>query len=256
MVGGVHVERIGFSALKGGRHVARPASMLAADGPVGDRVLCLVDPERDRVLRTVENPSMVQAVAHVEGEVLRVDLPSGTVEGVPEGTGELVTVDYWGRDAEVELLAGPWSQAFSAHLGYDVRLARPTRTGSVVYGGSVTLVSTGSVARLGRELGRPVLSERFRATYLVDTEDLDPHAEDRWVGREVRLGEARVRVRGRVPRCAVVDLDPVSGARDTPVLATLAGYRRYDGEICFGVDAEVTVPGRVSVGDPVVLGRE
>jgi hypothetical protein len=40
------------------------------------------------------------------------------------------------------------------------------------------------------------------------------------------------------------------------VLQTLAGYRRCDGEICFGVDAEVAVPGRVGLGDPVVLGRD
>ena len=252
----MHVERIGFTPLKGGRHVEHPASTLAAHGPVGDRVLCLVDPARDRVLRTVENPTMVQAVARVDGDVLRVDLPAGTVEGTPAPTGDLRTVDYWGRDAKVELLDGPWSAAFSEHLGYAVRLARPVRAGDVVYGGSVTLVTTASIALLAQKLGRPVGSERFRATYLLDADDLEPHGEDVWVGREIRLGEATLRVRGVVPRCAVIDLDPVSGSRDVRVLQTLAGYRRCDGEICFGVDAEVAVPGRVSLGDPVVLGRD
>lgn len=103
--------------------------------------------------------------------------------GSPEPTGDVRTVDYWGR-------------------------ARPSRAGEVVYGGSVT------------------------------------------------LGEASMRVRGVVPRCAVVDLDPATGVRNVPVLATLAGYRRNDGEICFGVDADVTVSGLVRVGDPVVLGRD
>jgi uncharacterized protein YcbX len=112
------------------------------------------------------------------------------------------------------------------------------------------------MALLAQKLGRPVGSERFRATYLLDVDGLEPHGEDAWVGREIGLGEATLRVRGVVPRCAVIDLDPVTGCRDVPVLQTLAGYRRCDGEICFGVDAEVAVPGRVGLGDPVVLGRD
>lgn len=252
----MHVTRVGFTVLKGGRHVARQTSELTGSGARGDRLFCLVDPARDRVLRTVENPTLVQVVAAVDGERLRLELPTGTVVGRPEPTGELGTVDYWGRDADVELLAGPWAAALSEHLGYEVVLARPTRAGAVVYGGSVSLVTTSSMARLERELGRPVGSERFRATYLLDTDGLPPHVEDGWVGRELRLGTARVRVRGIVPRCAVVDLDPASGARDVPVLRALGGYRRGDSEICFGVDAEVTVPGRVDVGDRAELGRD
>lgn len=250
------VDRIGFTPLKGARHVAHADVTLDADGPVGDRRWCLVDPARDRVLRTVENPTLLQAVARADGERLTVTLPTGQADGVPEPTGDLRTVDYWGRDAKVELLDGPWSAAFSEHLGYDVRLARPSRAGEVVYGGSVTLVTTSSMALLSERVGRPVGSERFRATYLLDVAGLEPHGEDGWVGREVALGEAVVRVRGVVPRCAVVDLDPQTGARDVPVLRTLAGYRRSDGEVCFGVDAEITVPGRVRAGDPVVLGRD
>jgi uncharacterized protein YcbX len=252
----VLVERIGFTPLKGARHVAHADVALDADGPVGDRRWCLVDPARDRVLRTVENPTLLQAVARADGERLTVLLPTGQADGVPEPTGDLRTVDYWGRDAKVELLDGPWSAAFSEHLGYEVRLARPSRAGEVVYGGSVTLVTTSSMALLSERVGRPVGSERFRATYLLDVAGLEPHGEDSWVGREVALGDAVVRVRGVVPRCAVVDLDPETGARDVPVLRTLAGYRRSDGEVCFGVDAEITVPGRVRAGDPVVLGRD
>jgi uncharacterized protein YcbX len=126
----------------------------------------------------------------------------------------------------------------------------------VVYGAPVSLVTTSSLERLRGLVGQPVEPERFRATLLVDTDGLPAHVEDDWIGREVRVGEAVVRVRARIPRCAVVDLDPVSGARTLPVLRTLAGYRRGDSEICFGVDADVTVAGRVRVGDRAVLGRD
>jgi uncharacterized protein YcbX len=252
----MQVTRIGFTALKGARHRAHPAVELAATGPAGDRVLCLVDPAADRCLRTVENPALMQVVAGWADGVLSVTVPgSGPLVGVPEPTGEQRKVDYWGRTAEVEVLGGPWADALGAHLGRDVLLAR-ARPGEVVYGGSVTLVTTGSLALLAERLGAPAAGERFRATFEVDTGDLPAHAEDDWVGRTLALGSAEVTVRGVVPRCAVVDHDPVSGRRDRDVLRTLAGYRRGQGEVFFGVDAEVTGPGRVQTGDRVELGRD
>ena len=253
----MRVARIGFTVLKGGRHVARPDAVLGAEGPVGDRAYCLLDPVRDRVVRTVENPTMVQVVAEEDGPRLGVTMPTGErVVGVPEESGEVREVDYWGRREAVEPVDGPWAAVLSEHLGYDVRLARVLRPGGVVYGAPVSLVTSSSLARLVSLVGQPVEAERFRATLVLDTEDLPAHVEDGWVGREVRVGEAVLRVRARVPRCAVVDLDPASGARTVPVLQTLAGYRRGDSEICFGVDAHVTVAGWVRVGHEAVLGRD
>jgi uncharacterized protein YcbX len=253
----MRVARVGFTVLKGGRHVARPEAVLADGGPVGDRAYCLLDPARDRVVRTVENPTMVQVVAALDGARLCVTLPGGeVVAGNPAPGGEVRTVDYWGRRERVELVDGPWGPALSRHLGYDVRLARVLRPAGVVFGAPVSLVTTSSLDALGRRVGAPVEAARFRATLLLDTEGLNPQVEDGWVGRELRVGDAAVRVRGRVPRCAVVDLDPVSGDRTLPVLRTLAGYRRGDSEICFGVDAVVTVAGQVRVGGRAVLGRD
>jgi uncharacterized protein YcbX len=62
-----------------------------------------------------------------------------------------------------------------------------------------------------------------------------------------------MRIRRVVPRCAVVDLDPVTGRRDAPVLRVLAGYRQSQGLVNFGVDAVVTKAGRVGTGDQVKL---
>ena len=52
-----------------------------------------------------------------------------------------------------------------------------------------------------------------------------------------------------MPRCAVIDLDPVSGRASGPrAHGASAGYRQHAGEVLFGVDAVVTRPGRVAVG--------
>lgn len=247
----MRVARIGFTPLKGGRHRAHGSVVLTATGPLGDRAFCLVDPALDRCLRTVENPTLLQTSASWDGVVLSARLPSGTVAGEPVRTGEVRRVDYWGRTAVLEVVEGPWAAAYSAHLGREVVLAA-TAPGEVVYGGSVSLVTTGSLARLADEVGASVDGARFRATFEVDTGGLESHVEDGWVGRHVRLGAAEVRVRGLVPRCAVIDHDPASGIRDLDLLKALAGRRRGEEGVVFGVDAEVTVPGRVTTGDSVV----
>jgi uncharacterized protein len=252
-VGRVLIERIGFTPLKGGRHMSHDLADLTAGGPVGDRVFCLVDRSCGRVLRTVENRALLRGCAQWKAGVLSVDLQGRTLKGVPSRSDEMLMVDYWGRAAAVQVCTGPWAQAYSEHLGYDVVLARAVSAGEVVYGASVTLVTTASMRLLADRLGREVGSERFRSTFLVDTGDSAPHVEDSWVGRQLSVGAATVRVRAVVPRCAVVDLDPVTGRNDAPVLEELAGYRQSQGQINFGVDAVVTSPGRVRTGDPVVL---
>jgi uncharacterized protein YcbX len=253
---GMRVERIGFTPLKGARHVAHDSVELTDQGPVGDRIFCLVDPARGRVLRTVENPSLVQSVARWNGGTLRVDLPDGLrVEDAPRPSGEVLKVDYWGRTAAVERVDGPWARAFSEHLGYDVVLARSMSAGEVVYGAPVTLLTTASLHHLSERLGQVVDSARFRSTFLLDTGVDEPHVEDSWVGRRVRLGEATVLVRGRVPRCAVIDVDPEDGVGKAPVMRTIAGYRLGESEVHFGVDAVVVAPGTVHAGVSAELER-
>lgn len=249
--GVMHVTRIGFTSLKGARHVDRPFVDLAWDGPVGDRVFCLVDPVRERVLRTVGNPTLVQTRVAWDAGLLTVSLPGATAEGVPAFTGETATLDYWGRRVTLEIVDGPWAAAYSEHLGYDVVLAW-SPAGDVVYGASVSLVTTGSLDELSRRVGTPVLDSQFRATFTVHTDT--PHLEDDWIGRRLRLGEAEVEVRSAIPRCAVIDLDPDTGMRRAHALRALADYRQQGKELVFGVDGVVTKPGRVHVGDAVEVG--
>lgn len=246
----MHVSRVGLSALKGARRQSRPQVELNAAGPVGDRVFCLVDPTRERVVRTVENPSLLQARVGWQSGELTVTLAGDTVRGRPQPAGERRSLDYWGRRVELDLVDGPWAAAFSDHLGYEVLLARSAGAG-VVYGASVSLITTGSLRELSRRVGCDVAEAQLRATFTVQTDE--PHREDGWIGRRIRLGTAELEVRGDIPRCHVIDLDPASGTRRSAALRTLAGYRRQANGVMFGVGAVVTRPGRVQVGDPVTL---
>ena len=247
----MQVARVGYTALKGGRHRTHSSVELAPGGPVGDRAFCLVDPGTSRCLRTVEHPTLLQSSASWDGRVLAVELPLGDAVAAPVPTGEVLSVDYWGRTASVQVLEGPWAAAFSAHLGREVVLVSAA-PGEVVYGAPVSLVTNASLARLAHEVAEPVDGARFRATFQVDG-DVSPHAEDEWVGRRLRLGTAEIEIRGAIPRCTVIDLDPATGSPDLRLLKALAGYRRRGQEIHFGVDAVVTLPGHVSTGDPIRL---
>lgn len=237
------VRSIGFTPIKGTRHQSQSGAEFDEHGPVGDRRYCLVDAEKRQVLRTVQNPSLVAVVASLHGAELEMRLPDGrSVSAVPEASGEWLTCDYWGRPVEAQLIQGPHDALLASWLGKPVRLARVPR-GDVVFGGPITIVGTASIRDLGERLGHPSLlaeAARFRATVLVDTEV--PYIEETWSGREMSLGVGmRVRIGEAIPRCAVMDLDPLTGARGPRVMKTLAEYRGGNdkGEPFFGVFAQI-----------------
>ena len=238
----MHVSRIGFAPLKGARHAEHPSVRLEESGPVGDRVFCLVDPDEGRVLRTVEHPSLLLVDAAWDGEVLTTRTPEGgEIAAAPEPTGQHVAFDYWGRVARVELQASPHAEQLGEHLGRRVHLSRVTRPGEVVYAGPVSLASTGEVAGLGE-----TDTARFRATFTIDSERLPE------VGTELAVGGAVIRLRSVLPRCRVIDINTGTGRMDTRHLGTLASRPHEAGELPFGLDADVLVPGTARTGDSLV----
>jgi uncharacterized protein len=246
----VRVTSAGFAPVKGMRHLAQERVALDEQGVVGDRDFCLVDAERPSVLRTVQNPTLLAVVARTDGDTLSLTLPTGESVAAPaEPSGETLDAEYWGRPVELSLLAGPHAAFMSAHLGRDVRLAAAPR-GGVVFGSGVTIVGTASLQDLAERTGRPGLVDevaRFRPTLVVETDE--PYVEDTWLGEEVEVGEARLRVGGPIPRCAVVDHHPVTGEKDARLLEALVSSRPRNsaGEPVFGVYAECVRPGAVSV---------
>src|SRR5262249_62150249 len=95
----------------------------------------------------------------------------------------------------------------------------------------------------------PVDGRRFRMLFEVD--GLDAHAEDTWLRRQVRIGDALIRPRGLVGRCAITTQNPDTGVPDFDTLRVLNDYRGLTAkrEVPFGVYGEVLEPGRVRLGD-------
>src|SRR2546430_15541403 len=89
---------------------------------------------------------------------------------------------------------------------------------------------------------------------LIGIGGVEPHEEDGWLGRRVRVGESLVELRGNVGRCAITTQNPETGVRDFDTLREIRGYRGQNAEtreIDFGVFGEVVEPGRGEVGGPV-----
>lgn len=70
------------------------------------------------------------------------------------------------------------------------------------------------------------------------------------VGKEITLGEARLRVESPIGRCRATGANPITGLQDVDSLALLE--QRY-GHTDFGVFARVIEGGRVTLGNEVSI---
>jgi len=96
----------------------------------------------------------------------------------------------------------------------------------------------------------PPTTPRFRQNIYVS--GVAPHGEDRWIGRQVRVGTALVRVKMPDSRCVVTTHSPETGEPDLSTLKIISGYRTdQPKEANFGVYCTVVEPGEAAVGHEV-----
>jgi uncharacterized protein YcbX len=229
------------------------------DGVRGDRRFFLVDDENRLVNNKGKKRSPLQLVhgAYDEDDNrLTIRLADGAeVSGHPE-PGEELTTTFHRQPRPVRRVAGPWDDALSDVISERLRLVAPAEAApDRGRGGAVTLLSTGSLRALAGQLRVDgVDARRFRMNFGID--GLEPHEEDAWLGRRVRVGEAVVVPQGNVGRCAITTQNPETGHADLDTLKALAAYRsdiETTEPLPFGVHAAVVEPGAVRLGDPVEL---
>ena len=116
----------------------------------------------------------------------------------------------------------------------------------------LSLITTQAIASLAARVAPTLTPARFRPNLLVDALDGEAFPEDGWVGSVIRIGAMRMRIDQRDTRCVMINIDPGTDENDPDVLRTVARER----EACLGVYGATVTPGRVAVGDPVVLEQE
>jgi uncharacterized protein len=137
--------------------------------------------------------------------------------------------------------------ALAAELGSGVRVIKQDR--GIFDTFPLSLITTQTIVRLGEMVDAPLEVERFRPNILVEAVDESPFAEDAWVGGVLRVGGLRMRVDKRDGRCAVITVDPATTERNPAILRAVA----QDRQGCLGVYGSTVEPGRIAVGDSVVI---
>lgn len=187
---------------------------------------------------------------------LRIAFPNGVaLEEQPE-LGASVWTIIWGRRVRGRPLRGEWSAALGEFCGQPVSLLMSDLPGQAFDEFPVSILSRASVERLSAEMRRPgdecLHTDRFRSTLLLD--GCEPHQEDGWSTRPVRVGAAVIRILAPDPRCAIINQHPATGATDADAVQAILGYRPNPLAAYFGVYGIVEKPGLVWVGDVVTPG--
>ena len=119
--------------------------------------------------------------------------------------------------------------------------------------GAVSLITLATVAAIGDEAGVQMDIRRMRANVVLEWADLEPFAEDDWVGAMLVFGEGNdapaVSITARDERCAMVNFDPDTGQQDPRVMKAVVGLNSNYA----GVYGTVVRPGSVRVGQMVRL---
>lgn len=266
------ISWITFAPVKGMRIQAAEEVDLTASGVSGDRAFFVADSE-GAMVNGKRLGSLMEIVPRHDSSsgLLRLAFPGGSIVEGPIEPGKPEKVTFFGNEEVARPVTGGFSAAISAHTGKEFRLmVSPAERGGTDRGkwGGVSLLGQASLDAL-REAGRdfncaqepavteeadpgPIDQRRFRMNFGIV--GIDAYAEDIWIGGDIRVGEATVRVAGHVGRCATTTRDPESGKTDLKTLHFLK-HSRDDVEsfepLPFGIYGEVIDPGAVRIGDPV-----
>jgi uncharacterized protein YcbX len=251
------VARISIAPVKGLALVERDAVMLERTGVLENRRFHIVDADGRRY-NQLRNGALVQIRPEYDGERLALHFPGGRKAEGEVALGEAVSTDFYGRRVDGRVVEGPWSAALSEWAGRPLTLVQSAAGEAIDRGrGHVSLVSRASLEELGRHAVQSGAVDGRRFRMLFELDGCEPHEEDSWVKRRVRIGESIVYLRNDVGRCAITTQNPETGVPDLDTLRTIKAYRSETANekgkkhLPFGVYGEVVEPGRVAVGDAV-----
>lgn len=221
----VALHRYPVKSLRGERLAAL---RVEARGVIGDRLYAVRNPEgklgsgkSSRRFRKMEGLLDLHAV--YEGETPVITFPDGRV----------IAGD--GPDIHDHL---------SAYVGQPVRLAREAEV-SHFDDSPLHLITTAALRTLGLATEDV---QRFRPNVVIDVPGYG-FVEDSWIGRELQMGDVRLRIMEGAVRCVMIGM----AQEELPERPDLL---RQVGELhdtCFGVYATVVSTGEIAVGMDVSL---
>lgn len=237
-----HVCEIVRYPVKSMAGIATESAFLGWHGLDGDR--------RFAFRRTGDDSGMPWLIASRLPELLLYH-PDGLVESNGE---PLPTHVLTPAGAGVELRSPELKAELAERFGRPVELMNIKN--GIFDEATVSVISLATIAGIGREAGLDLDRRRFRANIFLETERTEPFLEDEWVGRTLVFGNTNpqpaVSVTLRDPRCAMVNLDPETAAKDARVMKTVVRLNKNNA----GVYATVVRTGTIRVGDAVSLASQ
>ena len=252
------VSRLSVAPVKGMALVDPREVVVARYGVSTNRRFYLID-DQGRRYAQIREGTLVKIVPEYDerADALTMRFPDGQVVGGEIALADELTTDFYGRPVRGRVVVGPWAGAVSEYVGRSLRLVKANEPGAGVDRGRgpVSMLADASLDELARHAGVDGVDPR-RFRMLIGIAGCEPHEEDRWLGRRVRVGSAVVTLDEQVARCAITTQNPETGTPDLDTLREIKNYRgtRDDGNgkhIDFGVVGGVEKPGVVRVGDPV-----
>lgn len=238
-------------------------------GAEGDRRLALLDGETGHVA-SAKNPrlwrDLLTCTAHADAQGVRISLPDGTdVAADDPGVDELISrltgrrVRLVSRRPDGATLVRPDPEQL-LELGLDAEVdGRILRIAAATPGESFTdeaplhAITTATLEHIGVE------ALRYRPNLVITTPpDYRPYAENDWVGGEIAIGEARLRVLTATSRCVVPTLEHGPLPRAPQALRIPAAENRlntggHGAQPCAGAYLAVAAEGIIRVGDRVAI---
>lgn len=128
----------------------------------------------------------------------------------------------------------------------EVLIERPGIIFSDVGRPVISIISLATILALERVIAKPIDPRRFRGNIVIATDMA--WLEMAWIGHEITIGAARLKVVEPIGRCKATTLDPRTGISDVQIPQLL---RQHFGHNKCGVYAEVLSAGIVRTGDGV-----
>ncbi len=195
---------------------ALTSAELTPNGIPGDRIVHVRGPEGVRTSRKQYRLLGLDGNLGPDGQPL--------VNGLPWDSAEVLGLvrEAAGADA--------WLEAYDGLERFDIL--------------PLLVATDGAVAEFGRDI------RRLRPNLLIG--GVEGMGEVDWAGSELHIGDAVVRLDSLRGRCPMTTVDPDTLERDPEVLRDIG--RRFGGRLA--LNADVSRPGTVQVGDPVRLVRK
>jgi uncharacterized protein len=240
-------------------------------GPVGDRRWVMVDAD-GRMVTQREIPGLVRIKPRAEGSRLYLSAEGHPDLQVDSVAGDLVDMKVFSDPVRATPVGDAADAWLTAVLDHKVRLlwlddptrravqpewSRPTDRVSLADEFPVLVTNSASLTWLNDALLEsgsaegPLPMTRFRPNVVVD--GATAWAEDEWLGRTARIGEAVFRVVKGHGRCVVTTTDQDTGERGHEPLRALGRHRNFHQSLHFGVVLIPDQVGTIKLGDSITV---